>query len=157
MKKAYKKEVQQILVAKATQQNQALATKTEISTKDIGTKSTKVVKNPFRRQPADGNKTAQAKVQAISVSYIAQFETDSESEQESDQEQLDIDILLNIESGNQWLDSPQQVYSFTISNFPTAAHFSIEIQGFKTKSWFDTVAQVSCISYDCYKEFKLKK
>ena len=42
-----------------------------------------------------------------------------------------------MESDNEWLDSPQ-VYSFTISKFPAAADYPIEIQGFKTKSLFDT-------------------
>ena len=46
-------------------------------------------------QSGDGNKTTQAKVQAISASHIAEFETYSDSEQESDQKQLDTDVLLN--------------------------------------------------------------
>ena len=57
---------------------------------------------------------------------------------------------------NEWLDSSPEVYSVTIAKFPTAAEFPIEIQGFKTKSLFDTWAQVSNISYDCYKEFTSK-
>ena len=48
MKKAYKKKGQQnqVLGAKATQQNQALATEAKISTKITGTKTTKVGNNP---------------------------------------------------------------------------------------------------------------
>ena len=46
-----------------------------------------------------------------------------------------------------------KVYSLTISEFPTAADFLIKIQGLKTKSLFHAGAQVSCISYDCYREF----
>ena len=34
----------------------------------------------------------QPKVQVISASHIAEFETDSHSEQESNQEQLDVDV-----------------------------------------------------------------
>ena len=32
----------------------------------------------------------------------------------------------------------------------------MEIQGFKTKSLFDTQAHIYCIPYNCYREFKLK-
>ena len=48
------------------------------------------------------------------------------------------------------------VYSVTISKFPTAGDFPIEIKGFKTDSLFDTGVQVSCISYDCCKEITSK-
>ena len=106
LKKVYKKKTQQNqrLVAKAMKQNQAVATEAKIPIKDRGSKSTKMEKYPSRKCPDDVNKTSQAKMQAISVSYIAEFETHSESE-ESDQEQLHIDILLNMESDNGWLDS----------------------------------------------------
>ena len=63
---------------------------------------------------------------------MAEHETDSESE--NDQEPLDIDLLLNMESDNKWLDSPQQIYLVTISKFPTEADFSIEIQRYKINS-----------------------
>ena len=58
-----------------------------------------------------------------------------------------------MESDNELLDSPPQVNSVIIIKFPTAADFPIEIQGHKTKSIFDTGAQLSCISHDCYIEF----
>ena len=57
-----------------------------------------------------------------------------------------------MESENEWLNSKPQLYSVTISKLPTAADFHIEIQECKTKSSFDTGAQVSCISSHCYKE-----
>ena len=96
-------------------------------------------------------------VQAISANHMAEQEMDSELE--SDQEQLDIDFVLNMESENEseWLDSPQQVYSVTICKFPTAADILIEMQGCTTYSLFDTEAQVSCVSYDCYREFIWKQ
>ena len=89
------------MVAKATKQNQASATQAKTATKDTGKKLTKIQKHPSRKQLANGKKTIQTKVQAISASHIAEFETDSESEQESDQEQLEIDILLNMEKENE--------------------------------------------------------
>ena len=46
--------------------------------------------------------------------------------------------------------------SVTIYMFPTVTDFPIKIQGFKTKNLFNTGAQVSCISSECYREFKLK-
>ena len=58
-----------------------------------------------------------------------------------------------MENDNGWLDSPLQGYSVTISKFPAAAEFPIEIQPFKTKILFDTGTQVSCISYDSYNKF----
>ena len=54
-----------------------LVTKAKTPVKDTGTKPTKVEKDPFGKQAADGNKTAQAKVQAIPASHIAELETDS--------------------------------------------------------------------------------
>ena len=67
----------------------------------MGTKPTKIENHPPKKQSADSSKTASAKVQAISTSHIAEFETDSDSEQESDYELLDIDVLLNMESDNE--------------------------------------------------------
>ena len=68
---------------------------------------------------------------------MVEFEIDSDSEQESDQEQLAIYVLINMESGNKWPDSPPQVYSVTISKLPTAAEFSHKIEDFKTEFiWF---------------------
>ena len=81
------------------------------------------------------------------LSHIVEFETGSESHYEDEQEQLDSDMLINMESENDWLISPPDVYSVTISKFPTAVDFPFEIQGFKTKHLFNTGAQVSCISY----------
>ena len=69
-------------------------------------------------------------VQAISASHMAEHKT--EPELESDQEQLNKELLLHIESDTEWLDSPQQIYSVTISKFLTAAYFPLEIQGCKT-------------------------
>ena len=83
-------------------------------------------------------------------------EQETNSELESDQKQLDAGLLFNMESNKELLDSPWQVYSVTISKFPTSAEFPIEIQGCKTNSLFDTGVQISCISYDCYREFTLK-
>ena len=67
-----------------------------------------------------------------------------------------MDLLLNMESDNERLNSPQKVYLVTISTFQTAADFPVEIQGYKTNSLFDAGAQAPCISYDCYREFTLK-
>ena len=52
LKKAYKKKAQQsqVLVARTTQQNQALATEAKTSTKDTGTKPTKVGKTHPRSE-----------------------------------------------------------------------------------------------------------
>ena len=61
------------------------------------------------------------------LSLQVKFETNSDPEQVSDQEQLDIDILLNMESDNKWMDSPPQVYSVTPSKFSTAADLPIEM------------------------------
>ena len=153
MAKTYKKEAQQnqVFVARATQQNQALATKGKTLTKDTHKRATKAAKNPSRKQTSDSDKTAEVTMHAISESNIAEFE--SESEQQSDQEQIHINILLNMDSYNEWLDSPLQVYSVTISECQPSADFLIENQELKTKSMFDTGAQTSCISYDCYREF----
>ena len=46
-------------------------------------------KNQLGKQKADGDKSSQAMVQAISASHMVEQETDSELE--SDQEQLDMD------------------------------------------------------------------
>ena len=70
-------------------------------------------------------KQTQADMKAISTNHIAEFETDSEPEQESDLEQLAIGILLNTKSNNDWLDSLLQVYSVTISKFPTIGDLPI--------------------------------
>ena len=101
-------------------------------------------------QIADSYKTTQATVHTIS-SHMADFETGPKSEHEDDQEQQDMDLLVSMESDNEWLNSPPEVYSVTISKFPTTVDFPIEIRGL-----FKTEAQVSCVSYDCYREFKVK-
>ena len=96
-------------------------------------------------------------MQALSASHIAEFKAASESEHKDDQDQLDLDIMLNKKSDNEWINSPPEMYSIKISKFPTVADFPIEIQEkFNIKSLFNTGAQVSCISYDCYREFKLE-
>ena len=66
-------------------------------------------------------------MQPISASNIAEFETGTHSEEESDQKQLDVDVLLNMGSDNERLDSPPQVCTVTISKFPSAADFPIQI------------------------------
>ena len=48
------------------------------------------------------------------------------------------------------------MYSVTISRFPIAENFPIEILGCKTNGLFKTATQVSCTSYGYYREFKLK-
>ena len=48
-----------------------------------------------------------------------------------------------MESDNEWLDSPQQVYSVTISKFLTVVNFPLEIKKSKTRSLFDMGTQVS--------------
>ena len=58
----------------------------------MSTKATKVGKNQFGKQKTDSDYVAQPTVQAISVSHMAEQETDSELE--SDQEQLDMGFLL---------------------------------------------------------------
>ena len=68
-----------------------------------------------------------------------------------------MDLLLHMESNNEWLNSLQHVYSVTISKFPAAADFPIEIQGCKTNILFDAGAQVSSIPYNCYRKLTLKK
>ena len=130
------------------QQNQALTPKARISTKDSSTKVDDVGKKPFRKQTADSDKTAQVTVQAIPASLIAELGTD--------QEHLDMDLCLHTENDNELPDSPTQVCLVIISNLPTAADFPIEIQGCKTDNLFNTRAQISCIIYDCYKEFMSK-
>ena len=75
----------------------------------MGAKPTKIERQSSRKQMVCGNQTTEDKLQAISASHIAEFETDSDSEQETNQEQLDIDVLLNVESDNELLDSPPQV------------------------------------------------
>ena len=54
-------------------------------------------------------------IQAVSAAHMSERETDSELVH--NQEQLDMDFLLNIDSDNELLNSPQQVYSVTISKF----------------------------------------
>ena len=54
------------------------------------------------------------------------------------------------------MDSLPQLYLVTYSKLLTAADFHIEIPGCKMNSLFNTGAQVSCIPYDCYREFTLK-
>ena len=63
-----------------------------------------------------------------------------------------MDFLLNMESDDEWLNSLPQVYSVTITKFPTMVDFPIEIQGFKTNCLFDTGAQLSCIIYEFYRK-----
>ena len=75
---------------------------------------------------------------------------------ESNQEQLDTDLLLNVESDSELLNSPKQVYPVTVSKFSTPADFPTEIQGCKTNSLSDTGTQVSCISYDFYRNVLFK-
>ena len=67
-----------------------------------------------------------------------------------------MDTLLNRESDNERIESPPEVYSGATSKFPYTSDFHIEIQGFKTKSLFDTGVHASCISKDCYNELNLK-
>ena len=85
---------------------------------------------------------------------MAKQETGSESE--CDQEQLGRNLLINIESDNKWLNSPQQVYLDPISKFPTVADFPIEIQGCKINNLFDTGAQVCHISYNVKTKINIK-
>ena len=66
-----------------------------------------------------------------------------------------MDLWWNIESDDEWLDSPPQVYLVTISKFPTAAGFPIDMEACKINSLLDRETKVSCITYDCYKEFTL--
>ena len=61
-----------------------------------------------------------------------------------------------MKSDNEWLNSPPQVLSVTISKFPTAADFLIEIWGFKMDRLFDKGAKVSCTFYNCYRELTPK-
>ena len=61
------------MAAKAAQENQASAAKAKTPTKDTCTNPAKIEKHAFKRQPADGNKTDQAKVQVFSTSHTAEF------------------------------------------------------------------------------------
>ena len=74
-------------------------------------------------------------MQAISANHIAEFETDSESEHEDYQEQLDMDILLNMESDNECLNFPLEVYSVPISKFHTAADFFHQNSGIQNREF----------------------
>ena len=49
------------------------------------------------------------------------------------------------------------MYLVTTSNFSTAADFPIKIQQLKPKSLLNKEAQVSYLSYDCYREFSCKQ
>ena len=70
----------QVLAAKGAQWNQTSTTKSKNPANDVGAKPTNTEKHPSKKQSIDGHETTQAKAQAISVSYIAEFETDSDSE-----------------------------------------------------------------------------
>ena len=93
LKKAYKKKAQQsqVLGAQAAQHTKALATKAKTLTKDRDTKATKVGKNHSERRWQIAVK--QLKLQCKLLL----------------QEKLDIDILFNMESDNEWLDSPPHI------------------------------------------------
>ena len=68
-------------------------------------------------------------MQAILTSLVAEEESDYESERYHDQ--LDLDLLLDIERKNKWLDSSQQMYSVVISEKPPYTDFKVKFKGTK--------------------------
>ena len=66
---------------------------------------------------------------------MAELERD---ESESDHDLSNLDLLLNPESDNEWLDSSQQIYTVTISVKPMGPDFPVETQGYITNSLFNT-------------------
>ena len=58
---------------------------------------------------------------------LASVGQERDYDSESNNDQLDVNMLLNMESENEGLDSSQQIYSVTISEKPTAADFHVEI------------------------------
>ena len=117
------------------QQNQVLVAKAKTFTIDVVNKGTKVGKNQLWKQKTGNDKTAWAMIQGIPASHMACQGTGSELK--SDQQHLDMDLLLNAETYNKWLNPQQQVYLVTISKLPTAANFTIEIKECKTNHLFD--------------------